>query len=79
MITIEATATVTTDHKVKISVPANIPPGTHKMVLTIDEQLIGDNITISPDQACDQFRPPMESNLDCVELSIVVTLTPPAV
>ncbi|WP_325064823.1 glycosyltransferase family 2 protein [Dolichospermum flos-aquae] len=74
MITIEATATVTTDNKVTISVPANIPPGTHKMVLTIDEQLIGDNITISPDQACDQFRPPMESNLDCVELSIVVPL-----
>ena len=38
MITIEAIATVTPEGKVTIQLPATIPPGSHKLVLVIDEQ-----------------------------------------
>ncbi|MGF1937275.1 MAG: glycosyltransferase family 2 protein [Nostoc sp. ChiQUE02] len=74
MITIEATANVTTECEVTITVPANIPPGTHKMVLTIDEKSIADQTLLSPDKAWDRFRHPIQSNLDSVELSIVIPL-----
>jgi hypothetical protein len=74
MITIEAIATVTTEFEVTITVPTNILPGEHKMVLTIDEKLIADRIILSPDQTLEWCKPPMESNLDPVELSIVVPL-----
>ena len=62
MITIEAIANITKDSQVTITVPDNILPGIHKMVLTIDEQSI------------DNQRHPIKSNLDFVELSIVVPL-----
>lgn len=38
MITIEAIATVTSEGKVTIQLPATIPPGNHKLVMVIDEQ-----------------------------------------
>lgn len=74
MKTIEVIATVTTEFQVTITVPANIPPGEHKMVLTVDEKLIAAQTILSPDEDRDWFRPPMKSNLDSVELSIVVPL-----
>jgi hypothetical protein len=39
---IETTATVTTDGKITVRVPPDIPPGEHKIVLVIDEQAAAD-------------------------------------
>jgi polyisoprenyl-phosphate glycosyltransferase len=62
MITIEAIANITKDSQVTITVPDNISPGIHKMVLTID------------DKSIDNQGHQIQSNLDFVELSIVVPL-----
>ncbi len=37
---IETTATVTTEGKITVQLPPDIPPGEHKIVLVIDEQSV---------------------------------------
>jgi hypothetical protein len=37
---IEATVTVTTDGKITIQLPPDIPPGEHQIVLVIDEESV---------------------------------------
>jgi hypothetical protein len=39
---IETTATVTTEGKITVQLPPDIPPGEHKIVLVIDEQSVAD-------------------------------------
>ncbi len=39
---IETTATVTTEGKITVQLPPDIPPGEHKIVLVIDEQAAAD-------------------------------------
>lgn len=72
MITIKTIATVTKDCDVTIKVPASIPPGEHKMVLTVDDKLIAAPTILSADDALAEFRATMESSLESVELSVVV-------
>ena len=50
----------------------NIPPGEQNMLLNVDDKLIGNQTNPSQDKAWDLFRPAIESNLNSVELSIVV-------
>ncbi|HEY9701018.1 MAG TPA: glycosyltransferase family 2 protein, partial [Allocoleopsis sp.] len=69
MITIEAIAKVTNDLNVIIALPQHIQPGNHKMVLTIDEQLLEEQkIQTQPEQLSQQI----ESSLNPLELSIVI-------
>ncbi|MBE9018458.1 hypothetical protein C7Y66_30085 [Chroococcidiopsis sp. CCALA 051] len=56
MITIEAIVTVTPDGKAAIQLPPNIPPGRHKVVLAIDEQLIKEQPVVENELAWDEFE-----------------------
>ncbi|CAD5951897.1 putative glycosyltransferase sll0501 [Planktothrix tepida] len=72
MITIEVIATVTTESQVTLSLPSEISPGDHKMVLTVDEKLIAEPTILSPHETEELLQSSMESQLDDLELSIVI-------
>ncbi|WP_438822823.1 glycosyltransferase family 2 protein [Planktothrix pseudagardhii] len=72
MITIEVIATVTKESQVTLSLPSEISPGDHKMVLTVDEKLIAEPTILSPHETEELLQSSMESQLDDLELSIVI-------
>jgi polyisoprenyl-phosphate glycosyltransferase len=75
MIEIEAVATVTSESQVTITVPNNIPPGKHKMLLTLNEETATEQAILPTHAAQDQWQSSVRnSDLDAVELSVVVPL-----
>jgi hypothetical protein len=56
VITIEAIVTVTPDGKAAIQLPPNIPPGRHKVMLAIDEQLIKEQSAVESNLAWDELE-----------------------
>ena len=57
MRTIETTAIITSDGKITVHVPPDIPPGDYRVVMVIDEQLV-----------TEKKRPPLNFPVDDWEL-----------
>lgn len=57
MRTIETTATVTSDGKIIMQVPADIPPGEHRVVMVIDEQPLKKEKRLPLDFPVDNWGP----------------------